>query len=81
MPSAARIRRRRILERYERLDIELKLDISRRLRDALRAEAIKAGMRQPQFVRRLLQEALEARCGSGGGGFWSGMSGSTSSSS
>ena len=61
MPSAARIRRRRILERYERLDIELKLDISRKLRDALRAEAIKAGMRQPQFVRRLLDEALEAR--------------------
>jgi hypothetical protein len=58
MVSLARIRRRRILERYERLDIELKVDISRRLRDALRSEAMKCGMRQPQLVRRLLQEGL-----------------------
>jgi hypothetical protein len=61
MPSLARIRRRCILERYERLDIELKVDISRKLRDALRAEAIKTGMRQPQLVRRLLGEALATR--------------------
>jgi hypothetical protein len=61
MPSAARIGRRRILERYERLDLELKLSISRKLRDALRAEAIKAGVEQPHLVRRLLEEALRAR--------------------
>jgi hypothetical protein len=61
MPSAARIRRRRILERYERLDIEMKVDISRKLRDVLRAEAIKTGTRQPQLVRRLLAEALAFR--------------------